>query len=116
MKKKIVYNFDGGDPPWGSRLDQAFNPLMEFAPELKGRTELLPEQKAFNRLTGNGFAAEDIKIIQEYSQVVINRVLNKYSSGVYMGAPWAEALRQDINRLKEEVAAFVEWFENEDTR
>jgi hypothetical protein len=116
MKKIITYHFENEDPDWARRLDEAFNLLRGFTPELNliSRGEITPYLTAHNRiLLGNQFSAQDVKTLMSYGRTVANRAEDKYTIDPMKTAPWVESVKANITHLREILSEFEAWFEND---
>src|SRR5437879_5650135 len=101
MHSKITYYWDSDDPiDIGKRLDEAFNRVISFCPELlvqvTKKTDRSPELIAFNRVVGGDFDIDDLLKLTDYADLVKSRIMEKYgeSSGQV-----AESIRQAAENL-----------------
>ena len=140
MKTIRIYRYDKDDPNWAKRLEEAFNPLAQFTPELwtvdgqsapmsgfdpaapppLGPSRPLAGQSAdgkkncfrtsVNRVIGGEFDDTDVLTLGNYSRLVAAAARDKYMDGGLVGAPWREAVLMAADRLEFEVGEFVAWF------
>ncbi len=89
MKHTTTHTFTNDDAPWPKRIEQAFNRVINFAPELwepdkemsssdikRSRTD---ELIAFNRIaTAGAFDDDDLRILNNFAMTVFDRIQERY--------------------------------------
>jgi hypothetical protein len=76
MRVRTVISWDDDDPfPMGKRIDEAFNRVINFCPEVITES---PIKKAFNRVVKGEFESGDLTILLEYAEVIRQRVDGRY--------------------------------------
>src|SRR5437879_6302735 len=73
MHSKMIYYWDTDDPiELGKRLDQAFNRILSFCPELLvppgDKDARTPESISLNRVVGGEFDMSDVTRLNAYAQ------------------------------------------------
>lgn len=115
MKVTITIHLEPTDTPWETRIDHAFNRVLEFTEELREAPRKHGKKNvtrcAFNRVVSNGeFTLEDAKHLCAYAVTVAERVTNK--AKLYDEAQqtvFAAALRQAATNLVDTLAEFQAW-------
>jgi hypothetical protein len=100
MHTKTAIFWDDDDPfPMGKRIDEAFNRVISFCPELlskETRKETKPpELTSFNRVTGGDFDRDDIVRLLDYALAVHGRVVDRHVAS----DPVGESVLQAVENL-----------------
>ena len=85
MHSKIIYYWDADDPiEPGKRLDQAFNRVLSFCPELLvppgDKDARTPESISLNRVVGGEFDMSDVTRLSAYASLVSRRIVAKWGT------------------------------------
>lgn len=89
MKHITTHIFTSEDEPWPKRIEQAFNRVINFAPELwepgpdvtraEYKRSRTPELVAFNRIaTAGAFDDDDLLTLNAYAMLIFDRIQERY--------------------------------------
>jgi hypothetical protein len=83
VKTRRIIVWDDNDPfPMGKRVEEAFNRVIEFCPELRAESDKPshrpPEQIAWRKVTNGEFNFQDLKTLEGYAEAVRARINGKY--------------------------------------
>jgi len=90
MKKTVIYRLDNDDRVWARDIEEAFNRVIQYCPELRARkvakkdkSDVVPSPLVrFNRIVCNGeFDRTDVFWLNHYSHAVYDRVLESLGKG-----------------------------------
>lgn len=105
MKRLVVYKLEADDPNWSTRIDEAFNRVLSFAPEL--RKDHGWERKWYNKVVANGeFTQGEWNDLQTYGGIVANRAVD---GAKLHTAELALSINQAAINLREVLAEFGAW-------
>lgn len=103
---KTIYRFDDNDALCHGRdVEEAFNRMMNFAPELyepeKPKEKRHPARRAFNIITsssGAEFERMDVEVLRDYAVAVVKRAKDRIAGGKVM-LEMIESVRQAADHL-----------------
>ena len=107
MQKIITYKVTDDDHMVITQLDETFNRLVNFAPELfpekhKGTGKLPPmsaQRKALNRIVENGeFTVNDYGVIRDYEKLLRQRITDRNQRTDVFPEPQETLLREERNQ------------------
>lgn len=103
MHTKVSIFWDDNDPfPMGKRLEEAFNRVANFCPELRpGPEDEKKSQRSevrvsFNRIVGGDFDIDDITRITAYSATVFTQIAERHGKSQF---PQSESIMQAAQNM-----------------
>lgn len=116
MKTLITYRLDEDDPSWAKLLEEAFNRLTEFAPEIrimppkpkKGEERIRTAYSRFNRITNGEFDQSDVLWIRMYSIKVFHAAFYSCRKGKHP-AEVEQSILQAAENLQTTVEDFLDY-------
>jgi hypothetical protein len=118
MIARVTFELEDGDPPWETHVDEAFNRVINFCPELlpprskvgKKKAERSLELQAFKRLRANAFDLDDVQTLRKYGETVRRRILDHYAHADPALAQVKASTEQAAANLLQIVNEFTRWF------
>jgi hypothetical protein len=107
MKTQTVFRFEDGDVPSPGYVEESFNLLAEFCPEIREQpkskaAKLRIERTAFNSICANKeFTREHLAVLSCYGHVVARAAEDRYRTEPFCKAAWATSILVNARRLRE---------------